>query len=143
MTILYAEDDIDDFLFFCEVIETIDPTIQCVNATTGIEALEMLDRIDTLPDFIFIDINMPAMDGKACLKDIKNDPRLKSIPVIIYSTSNSPMDIEQCMQLGAAAYLVKPHSFDDIVASLSKIVTGKLRNDNAHSDITNVAGNNK
>ncbi|SKC83292.1 response regulator [Ohtaekwangia koreensis] len=75
MLILYAEDDIDDFNLFCEVIHSFDPRIECVNAVNGIAALEFLENSKALPDYVVVDINMPAMDGKACLKNIKKDPK--------------------------------------------------------------------
>ena len=120
MLILYAEDDIDDFDFFYDVIRSFRPGLECVNAINGIEALEFLETTKRLPDFIVIDINMPAMDGKACLKAIKSDARFSAIPVIIYSTSRDPRDIEICMQLGATDYLMKPNTMEEAVAGLSK-----------------------
>ena len=120
MLILYAEDDIDDFDFFYDVIRSFRPGLECVNAINGIEALEFLETTKRLPDFIVIDINMPAMEGKACLKAIKSDARFSAIPVIIYSTSRDPRDIEICMQLGATDYLMKPNTREEAVAGLSK-----------------------
>ncbi len=120
MSILYAEDDIDDFELFCEVIRSFDPSIECVNAANGVEALKFLEKCERLPDYIVIDINMPAMDGKACLRQIKQDPRIASIPVIVYSTSGAPKDITFCKQLGAIDYLVKPNTMAEAVAGLSK-----------------------
>jgi CheY-like chemotaxis protein len=120
MLILYAENDIDDFDFLDEVIRSFYPDSECVNAVNGIEALEFLDTSERLPDYIVIDINMPAMDGKACLKAIKSDARFCAIPVIIYSTSRDPRDIAICMELGAADYLMKPNTMEEAVAGLSK-----------------------
>ena len=120
MLILYAEDDIDDFDFLCEVIRSFRPGLECVNAINGIEALEFLETTKRLPDVIVIDINMPAMDGRACLKAIKSDARFSAIPVIIYSTSRDPRDIAICMQLGATDYLMKPNTMEEAVAGLSK-----------------------
>lgn len=120
MFILYAEDDIDDFDFFCEVIHTFNPHIECINAVNGIEALDFLENCDILPDYVVIDINMPAMDGKACLKNIKSNPKLKSIPVIVYSTSSDTKDIAMCKELGAIDYLVKPNTMAEAIRDLSK-----------------------
>jgi CheY-like chemotaxis protein len=120
MVVLYVEDDIEDFDIFCEVLASIDATIKCINARDGVEALKFLDNADILPDYVFLDINMPALDGKACLKSIKIDPRLKSIPVVIYTTSRHPMDIELCRQLGALDYLTKPSTLDAATQTISK-----------------------
>lgn len=108
MLILYAEDDVDDYGFFEETLTRVYPGAKCINARNGREVLEILDASTILPDLIFLDINMPTMDGKSCLKSIKNDPQLKSIPVIIYTTSSNEKDREQCLQLGAEKYLIKP-----------------------------------
>jgi CheY-like chemotaxis protein len=120
MVILYAEDDIDDFDLFCEVIHSFDPHIECVNAMNGVAALEFLEDCEKLPDYVVVDINMPAMDGKACLKNIKKDPRLASIPVIIYSTSHDQKDIDLCKELGAIDYLKKPNTMEEAIHDLSK-----------------------
>jgi CheY-like chemotaxis protein len=108
MLILYAEDDVDDYGFFEDTLARVYPEAKCINARNGREVLDILDASTTLPDIIFLDINMPTMDGKSCLKSIKSDPWLKGIPVIIYTTSSSEKDQEQCLQLGAEKYVIKP-----------------------------------
>lgn len=120
MIVLNAEDDIEDYGTFCEVLQAINPLIKCFNARNGIETLEVLENLVVLPDYIFLDINMPAMDGKACLKHIKKDERFKAIPVVIYTTSKDPRDIALCKQLGAADYLFKPNSLKEAIDGLSK-----------------------
>lgn len=125
MLVLYVEDDLDDFSFFCEVIQSFDPSFECINANNGIEALDFLENCEHLPDYVIIDINMPAMDGKACLKSMKRNPRLRDIPVIMYSTSKHPQDIELCMELGAIDYLMKPNTMDEAIQGLSKYFAPK------------------
>lgn len=120
MTVLYAEDDLDDLEIFCEIISSINPHIECISARNGAEALEILDNLVLLPDYIFLDINMPTMDGKACLKNLKRDHRFMSIPVVIYTTSANKMDIELCRQLGATDYIIKPNTIKEAVYKLSK-----------------------
>jgi CheY-like chemotaxis protein len=120
MTVLYAEDDLDDLDIFCEIVLTINAGISCISARNGTEALEILDSLADLPDYIFLDINMPTMDGKACLKNLKRDPRFKSIPVIIYTTSTNRMDMDLCRQLGATDYIIKPNTVKEAVDRLSK-----------------------
>ena len=120
MIILYAEDDQEDLDTFYDIINLIDPDIKCIHAKDGAEALEILDNAIVLPDYIFLDINMPHMDGKACLINIKSDSRFKSIPVIIYTTSNRKSDVEMFMKLGAAKYMIKPNTFREAVESLGR-----------------------
>ena len=120
MLILYAEDDIDDFYLFSEVIKEINSKVECVNTRNGLETIEYLDNAIVLPQLIFLDINMPAMDGKACLKNIKKDSKLKSIPVVIYTTSLNSRDQDHCRQLGASEYIGKPKTVKDAREKLSK-----------------------
>jgi CheY-like chemotaxis protein len=108
MTILYAEDDIDDFEFFCEMINRIDNTIRCINTQNGVETLDFLENATVLPDLLVMDLNMPLMDGKACLKAIRKNDRFKELPIAMYSTSHEPKDREHCLQLGANDYFKKP-----------------------------------
>jgi CheY-like chemotaxis protein len=127
MNILYVEDDIDDYSFFVDAIQEINPEVECTNAINGLQALQMLEEGTSLPDVIVLDINMPAMDGKACLKAMKTDPRFKEIPVYIYTTSNNPLDITHCKQLGAADYLSKRNSYLEAKQTLGKIFQSVLR----------------
>ncbi len=121
MLVLYAEDDIEDYSLFLEVLEFIQPRVECVNVINGVEVLKFLDDCVLLPDYIFLDINMPAMDGKICLKAIKRDARFKNIPVVIYTTSRNRLDQEFCIELGVLAYVPKPNTISEAKAALQKI----------------------
>lgn len=79
-------------------------------ADDGIKALEELSKDDFLPDCIFIDINMPRMNGIECLEKIKSIRRLQSIPVCMLSTSADPEIVKQSKQLDAKDFIVKPAS---------------------------------
>ena|SRR6188768_873697 len=122
MLVLYAEDDIDDFDFFSETLKSVDASITIVNTRDGNETLNFLESEMELPDMIFLDINMPSMDGKSCLKEIKRLDRLKHIPVVIYTTSNNPLDKEHCMQLGALDYVQKPTSVNGALSTLAGLM---------------------
>ncbi|MCC7030520.1 MAG: response regulator, partial [Chitinophagaceae bacterium] len=75
-----------------------------------------------LPDYIFLDLNMPGMNGKECLEVIKKDRILSSIPVIIYSTSSSKTDRDETLSQGASYFLTKPSEFRNICAAISNIM---------------------
>jgi CheY-like chemotaxis protein len=126
MTILYADDDADDCELVVEALEKIDPRINCVMVNDGLQALRTLNEEKKLPDYIILDVNMPVMDGKNCLIELKKDDRLKEIPVVIYSTSQNKEEINELYQMGASEYLRKPNSFEDLCISL-KAVIGKLQ----------------
>lgn len=126
MTILYADDDVEDCELIFEALQEVDPSIDCIVANDGYEALEILKHVKRLPDYIFLDINMPLMDGKKCLIEIKNDDKLRDIPVIIYSTSTNSEEIDQCYELGAFEFISKANSFDKLCQSLDDVIN-KLR----------------
>ncbi len=91
--ILIVDDDKDDIDLFCEAIGEIDPGAVCHIANACEEALEKLrSGADGLPDLIFLDLNMPGMDGRACLGELKGDAKVRDIPVIIYTTSSHVRD---------------------------------------------------
>ena len=121
MVVLNVDDDQEDREFFCDALREIDPTIICLVAGSGMEALSLLQTQRPRPDYIFLDINMPMMDGKQCLKALKSLPDLASIPVIMYSTSTDTREIRECYSLGAEDFLIKPHSFEKLVNDLNSI----------------------
>lgn len=121
MVILIVDDDAEDIELFGQAVNEVDSSITCVEAYNGLEALKILKRNSFLPDYIFLDINMPLMNGRRCLEEIKKDDVYKHIPVIIYSTTNDVRQIEECKELGAD-FLTKPDSFDVLISALRKIL---------------------
>lgn len=124
MTILNVDDDLEDIEIFCEAVNAIDPTILCIVARSAEEALRILNSDIELPSYIFLDINMPKIDGNACLREIKKDDRLKRIPVIMYSTHNSQMNLQVYKELNTG-FLVKQNSFNALVQELKKLLSKK------------------
>ena len=122
MIILTAEDDPEDFEFFQEAIREIDPSIVLFWATNGLELLNILDQSILIPDFIFLDINMPRMDGRTCFAEIKKHEKFRDVPVVVYSTSKDKKEIVH-FETHRARFLVKPNNFRQLVMSL-KILLG-------------------
>jgi len=121
MNLLIIDDDKDDQFFFKEMIRDIDNSIVCNAVNDGIKGFEYLEHFEA-PDMIFLDLNMPNMNGFDFLKVI--DPELvKRIPIIIYTTSNYPPDIEKAKELGAKAFLTKPNSLKELAVCLNKVVS--------------------
>lgn len=119
----FIDDDEDDRDFFCTAMIEIDAGIECFFAKDGLDAINQLkNNLSLLPDHIFIDMNMPLMDGKECLQAIKAIDRFKQIPVYIYSTAGSPKLIEEVLAAGAEDFLLKPSSMADLISMLRKIV---------------------
>lgn len=107
-----------------EAVSEVDGSIECFSSTSGEEALNQLERGEmVMPDLIFLDLNMPKLNGKQVLKEIKNKNSLKGIPVIMYSTSFAPRDIDEITDLGAAYHLLKPARFDELCESLQNILS--------------------
>jgi CheY-like chemotaxis protein len=128
MTILLVEDDEDDKKLFCEATGEVDKAITCITAGDGKEALAYLRGKDhDLPDFIFLDLRMQGMSGKQCLKEIKQDPRLKPVPVIVYTTSRDVKESRELKILGAAHFMSKPSSPDEVYYLIS-FVLGEIWN---------------
>ena len=125
-TLFIADDDQDDIELFLEAIGEVDQDIQCYTATDGEEALKKLKgTLSNLPDMIFLDLNMPRINGKQCLHEIKNTEKLRDVPVIIYSTSSIKNDIDEARKLGAAYFLTKPSSFGELCKELSNIISSR------------------
>jgi CheY-like chemotaxis protein len=118
------DDDAEDQEIFIEAVREVDKSIQCYSATSGEDAMKQLEmEVVVLPDLIFLDMNMPKLNGKQVLRELKNTRSLKGIPVIMYSTSFAPRDIEEIDQLGAAYHLLKPSRFEDLCNSLTLILS--------------------
>jgi CheY-like chemotaxis protein len=119
-----VEDNPADKDLFLLAVERFDPTITCETAYNGSYALQMLQTSHPLPEVIFLDLNMPRLDGFEFLALIKKDEHLKDIPVIILTTSTE--DAERCFKLGAALYLTKPESLDVFRTMMSDVLSKKL-----------------
>lgn len=121
--ILLADDDEGDRLLFVEAFSEIKIKTSVTTVNNGIELMEWLKtKGNRLPDFIFIDLNMPRKGGMACLEEIRGLKKLKDISVAIYSTSNSEKDKEEAFRLGASAYIAKPNTFTKLKQILEKAV---------------------
>ncbi len=121
--ILVADDDSDDRMLAHEALaeNKLDHDLHFVK--DGEELLDYLYRRGDYtsgdksprPGLILLDLNMPRKDGRTALKEIKADPNLRTIPVVILTTSKSGDDIYRTYDLGANSYIVKPASFDELV----------------------------
>ena len=111
-SILLVDDDEDDRLFFQEAIEEINEDICFKSLNNGLEALEYLATCHTLPDAIFLDINMPIVDGHKCLEQLRSNINYDTIVVFMYSTSSVPQTITKLQEAGADFYIHKPISFN-------------------------------
>jgi CheY-like chemotaxis protein len=120
MTILLVDDDEDDKKLFFEAAKEVDDAIACIAASNGHDALQYLkDTANPLPDYVFLDLRMPGLSGRQCLIEIRKDPRLMAIPVMIYTTSRDVMESIELKELGATHFMSKPVSPDDVYYLIS------------------------
>ncbi len=116
--IFVIEDNPDDIYLVKEGFRQLDMAHQLKFFKRGNQALEFLRKGDRLPSIVLLDLNLPDKDGREILVEIKQDPILRKIPVIIFSTSDSPNDVAFCMSNYANSYVVKPLEFMDLVEAL-------------------------
>ena len=109
ITILLVEDDPGDVVLVREAFEHNKVRNELRVASDGVYALEQLrDPERSLPDLILLDLNLPRMDGRELLAEIREDPRLTRIPVVVLTTSDAETDIVRSYELHANAYVTKP-----------------------------------
>ncbi len=121
----YADDDEDDRMFFAEAMQDIFPEINMEIFPNG--KLLMTHILNTLsagilPKVIFLDLNMPVMDGFECLTHLKKNQLLTKIPVVIYSTSSSEEDRRKSLEMGALFFLTKETSINKMHNQLKLVI---------------------
>ena len=123
--ILIAEDDADDRFLLKAAFEENGFTDHLHFVENGVEVIEFLHELShdvndaKLPRFILLDLNMPKKDGREVLKEIKQSPVYKKIPVIIFSTTNNEQEMRRCYELGANSYITKPNSFENLIKTVA------------------------
>ncbi|WP_264538012.1 response regulator [Flavobacterium sp. N1736] len=124
LRILLTDDDADDRDFFSDAIIDVHLNFPIEFCKNGVELLDRLyDKSLSIPDIIFLDLNMPVMSGFESLKQIRDDAKFKDIPIIaIYSTSATEDGIKNTFGLGANAYIVKPTDFNVLKQLLKKVI---------------------
>ncbi len=124
MTILYIDDDKEDQELFSEAMSFVDPNVALWLATGGSEGLRLLEQSTSLPDLLFVDLNMPGdINGIEVIGKIRSNERLRRIPLLVYTTSDYRTDRERSLAVGADDYLVKPTGFKEICALLKRAVS--------------------
>jgi CheY-like chemotaxis protein len=112
LKILLADDDSDDCLFFRKALEELLLPAHLTIVPDGEQLMNYLsENSENLPDILFLDISMPRKNGLDCLSEIKQNKKLKGLPVVILSTSNSKDTISMVFEIGAHVYIHKPGDF--------------------------------
>ena len=129
ITILLADDDADDRMMASDALEEsrLANDLRCVE--DGEELMDYLHRRGKFappndaprPGLILLDLNMPRKDGREALKEIKAEPELRSIPVIVLTTSKAEEDIYRTYDLGVNSFITKPVNFESLVAVMKAL----------------------
>src|SRR5690606_26792837 len=138
LLIYLADDDQDDRMLFREALDEIDEDIAIEDFDNGVTLMDnLLNKNKPLPDIIYLDLNMPLMNGEECLHDIKNEFELSQIPIVIYSTYVDVESANSLQEKGANLFLEKPDTFNKLKNLLSKsleYIKDDSRNGNAASE---------
>lgn len=125
--ILMADDDDDDFLLTKKALKESHLVNELNRVKDGEELLQYLRHEGAFsgehsrPGVILLDLNMPRMDGREALKEIKSDPELRDIPVVVFTTSKAEEDIIRSYQLGVNSFITKPVKFDNLIQVMAAL----------------------
>jgi CheY-like chemotaxis protein len=128
--LLVIEDSNEDFEALQRFLRRSSPKIPILRCVNGEQALAFLQRTGNYtnpsqaprPSLIVLDLNLPKTDGREVLRRVKQDDNLKTIPIVVFTTSNNPRDVEVCYQYGANSYIVKPIDFAQLRRNVQELV---------------------
>ncbi|HYH13639.1 MAG TPA: response regulator [Flavisolibacter sp.] len=120
-SIIVADDDSDDRLFLEDVLREIAPTKSVTSVKDGQELLSLFTHF--VPDFLFLDLEMPRKNGLECLKEIRNNPDTKDLPIVVFSSTNRDYNIDVAYEMGAHLFFSKPNSYDDLKLAMQNILS--------------------
>ena len=129
-TLLLADDDIDDCLFFKDALEELPISSTLTIVDDGVELMELLNKkTSMLPHAIFLDLNMPRKTGVECLLEIKKNQKLNQLPIIILSTSFDHAVVNSLYDRGATFYIQKPGEFSKLKKVIHEAITFTFQKD--------------
>ncbi|MEP7235517.1 MAG: response regulator, partial [Ignavibacteriota bacterium] len=124
LRVLLADDDEDDRLFFTKAIDEVRVKTVLETVNDGQQLMDHLMKKNvSLPDIIFLDLNMPKKTGIECLEEIRSSDALKNISIAIYSTSEFNEDIEKTFLKGANIYIKKPNDYDKLKKAIADVLS--------------------
>jgi CheY-like chemotaxis protein len=127
--LLLADDDYDDCVFFKEALEELPVSSTLKTVNDGEQLMDLLHtKPEPFPDILFLDLNMPRKTGFECLTEIKRNEKLKSLPVIVYSTSFDREVVNMLYEKGAHHYIRKPGDFSKLKKVILEALTITSKN---------------
>ncbi|HEV7329579.1 MAG TPA: response regulator [Flavisolibacter sp.] len=121
--LLLADDDADDCEVFCSVVTTIAPAIKVECVSNGRQLMDLLRHY--VPDILFLDLEMPYKNGLECLVEIRSHAQLKDLPVVAFSSTNRPANIQTAYEMGAHLFLLKSPFYSEFTAALKSILLNR------------------
>ena len=147
LNILLADDDTDDCLFFKQALEELSVSATLTTVSDGEQLMNYLaENSECLPIVLFLDLNMPRKNGLECLEEIRKNEKLKDLPVVIFSTSNSWDTINMLFKSGAHVYIHKPSDFTQlkqVIHHAIPLAAEKIFSNNPIKYILNAANNDR
>ncbi|WP_108124189.1 response regulator [Saccharospirillum mangrovi] len=139
-TLVMVDDDPEDILLVKTAVRRADLPLEVVSIYDGDALFAYLEQGNfptdvspsTPPLIIFLDLNMPRLDGRKCLERLKNNPDWAELPILVFSTSEAPDDIRRCYELSANSYICKPddpQALDKILSTVYRYWFGEVRSD--------------
>jgi CheY-like chemotaxis protein len=121
--VMIIDDEPASVKLFQEALKEIGNGSECEIASDGKDAFEKLKTLkDNLPELVFLDLNMPRMNGREFLAKFKKEKQYRDIPVIIWTTSAAQNDIDETTALGASYYLIKPNRFEELCNQIKLVM---------------------
>ncbi len=118
--LLLVEDSDEDFQAIQWALERLERTLPLDRCVNGDDAIDWLSAPPHWPSLILLDLNLPGTDGREVLGALRADPRTRTLPVVVLSTSASERDVNECYALGANSYLTKPVNFTQFTDQLRR-----------------------
>jgi CheY-like chemotaxis protein len=119
-TIFICDDDQDDRQFFVDAVQSVYPTIKIEEVTNGSELLNLL--LHVRPDLVFLDLDMPVLNGVQCIDQIRKNPKLKELPIVVFSSTSRISNIDTAYEVGADLFFIKPTTFGELTAAIKAIL---------------------
>lgn len=116
-----VDDDADDQLFFLDALGEINAEIECEIANNGQDALDKL-KDSPIPELLFLDLNMPVMNGFDCLAELRKHDKYRDLPVVIFTTTSDLSTIKKTYELGANGFFKKPNDFPTMRKKLEALL---------------------
>jgi CheY-like chemotaxis protein len=133
LQILLIEDDKIEVMKFKRAMQKHSEKHQLISVNNGSEAIDMLRSHSPLPEVIFLDLNMPKMNGLEFLEVMKSDPELRFLPTVILTTSANPKDLKRAFEIGVSGYLIKPLTFEEYQDRIIKALSYWCENELVHT----------